>query len=192
MKKLILIAVAAAGLAGCGAGGGPRGISFEEQIRKTNACRKAGGRVIELRYQVNNAVGSVECSFEPERDYGKPCRDVGGVPIFSSWDGTLKDCKMPIARALEKPAQRLTPRIAELEAKNARLQEIIDTALPLVKRDINGNLVPSDKPCADCMRCQGCEACVLSKDAALRNNPPCSLCRGCEKCLGCKVYGGKP
>lgn len=26
-------------------------------------------------------------------DPGKLCIDKGGIPIYSSWDGTLKDCK---------------------------------------------------------------------------------------------------
>ena len=77
-------------LCGCGA---PKGLPLDEQIQRTKACLKAGGRVLEQRYAENNAVSSLECSFIHIINYGKPCSDKGGVPIFSSWDGRLKDCK---------------------------------------------------------------------------------------------------
>lgn len=93
MKKIILIAGML--LAGCGSG--PTGMSMPEQIEKTQACRKAGGRVIEIRWEINSAIHRIECSFIPETDHGAACTQRGGVPILSSWDGTLKDCKFPEA-----------------------------------------------------------------------------------------------
>jgi hypothetical protein len=88
MKKIFLLAVVV-GLSACK---GPSGMALADQIEAVNACTKAGGTVSESRYIDNGAVARVNCYFDKGADRGKPCTDKGGVPIFSSWDGTLKNC----------------------------------------------------------------------------------------------------
>lgn len=74
-------------LAGCG------GMTLEEQVKATTECKTAGGRIVEVQNGWNFKLMRVDCTFEPEKNYGKACTDKGGVPVFSSWDGSLKDCK---------------------------------------------------------------------------------------------------
>lgn len=76
----------------------PKGMPLDEQIAAVKACKESGGRPEEIRYVNGHACAKVNCYFTdkdtPSREReGKPCIDSGGVPIYSWWDGSLKDCK---------------------------------------------------------------------------------------------------
>lgn len=85
--KLILVVVAFC-LCGCS----NMHMPLAEQIAATKACRDAGGRPHEVTNGLDGGLVRVDCSLAEPRSPGKPCEDKGGVPILSSWDGTLSDC----------------------------------------------------------------------------------------------------
>jgi hypothetical protein len=72
----------------------------EDVVNQCEACRKYEGwdcRIGENGWTyAPNRVDCVEkrdSADERNKRAGKPCSDKGGVPILSSWDGTLKDCR---------------------------------------------------------------------------------------------------
>ena len=92
MKKGLLLFFI--GMSGCT----PPGIPLDEQIEAVKKCREAGGVVSESRYTGTGEVAYVNCYFDGRSDWGGACKKKGGVPIFSSWDGSLKDCKFEGAK----------------------------------------------------------------------------------------------
>ena len=66
MKRISLIVIAAAGLSGC---------DFEAP------ADKRGREYADLRLQMTKEVAA-------------NCVKAGGIPSFSGWDGSIKDCKM--------------------------------------------------------------------------------------------------
>jgi len=85
----------------------PAGMPLEEQVSAVKACKQAGGTPQEIRYADGEGCAKVNCYFGEEpgarrEKEAKPCLDKGGVPIYSSWDGTLKDCQFPKEKITEK------------------------------------------------------------------------------------------
>ena len=163
MKKILLIAVAAAGLcAGC------QNKEYEDRVRAQNKYYDDHYP----QYQTKNCVT-------------EHLNEMEGKSI-QRWDATLyaavaKECNMLFLNSAVLPGVLL-----ESQVCTARTCVTVKDVRP---SDVKAPVADS---CSGCGRCQGCEACILSKDATLRSSSPCQPCLGCEKCLGCKIYGGKP
>lgn len=157
MKRILLIAIAAAGLAaGC-------------QSKEQAEAEQMQNKYYVDHYPQYKVKACIEGSLN----------EMEGKSV-QRWDAALydsvaKECNMLFLNSAVLPGVLL-----ESQVCTARTCVTVKDTRP-----------PAVDSCADCRRCQGCEACTLSKDAALRNTPQCQPCRGCEKCLGCKIYGGK-